>query len=390
MNTEELDKRYFGRNKEGKMELARAEGCVLTSTTGKKYIDFTSGYGVGNLGWNNPVILDRLEAYEGPDYVSPHFYYKEWSVLAELLAEVTPGKLKKSYRATGGTEAVDIALQASISHTKRFKFIAVDDAYHGDSIATKALVKSEFGKTQHNFLDVHRFKPPFDKKAAEQIEKWLSKRDVAALIMEPIVLNLGVEVPEKEFMQKIARDCKKYGTVLIMDEVMTGFGRTGKLFATEYFDIEPDIICLAKSLSSGAGAIGAVVVTDEISKSMEKDSGYYSTYGWHPLSVEAAIATVDYFKNNEETIFRHIDLMSDYFYDRIFEMPFESEVEIRIAGLAIALHFKEEDYAAKIVKKAQLNGLLLAGEEGKIQMYPALTIDKATAKRGLDILEKSL
>lgn len=390
MNTEQLDRRYMGRNKEGKLEIAQAEGSLITSVQGKKYIDFTSGYCVGNLGWNNPVILDRLKVYNGPDYVSPHFYYKGWAELAELLAQIAPGKLKKSYRATGGTEAVEIALQAAISHTKRFKFIAIDDAYHGDSIATKSLVNPEFGKTKHSFLNCHRIKPPLDKKAAEQIEKWLEKKDVAALIMEPIIFNLGIEVPEKEFMQKIARDCKKYGTVLIMDEVMSGFGRTGKLFASEYFEIEPDIMCLAKSISSGAAGMGATLVTEEISRSMEKDSGYFSTYGWHPLAVEAAIASVEYFKNNEDTILRHVELMSDYFYDRIFEMPFESEMEIRIAGLGIALKFEDNEYADQIVKRALKSGLILAGGEGTIKMFPALTIDKATAKKGLDILEKSL
>jgi acetylornithine/succinyldiaminopimelate/putrescine aminotransferase len=390
MNTEQMETRYLGRNKPGKFEMLQAEGLYLTATNGKKYIDFTSGYCVGNLGWNNRMLNEAIKTYQGPNYVSPHFYYKRWAELAEMLAEITPGKLKKTYRATGGTEAVEIALQAAIAHTKRNKFIAVEDAYHGDSIAAKSLTSAKFGETKHSFLNVHRIKPPLDKKAAEQIKKWLEKKDVAALIMEPIIMNLAVEVPEQEFMQEIARACKKNGTLLIMDEVMSGFGRTGKLFATEYFDIEPDIMCLAKSLTGGAAGIGATIVTEEVSRSMEKDSGYYSTYGWHPLSVEAAIANVAFYIEHEESLMRNVDMMSDYFYDRLFEMPFKSEVEIRIAGLAVALSFKDEKYAGEIEKNAFKNGLLVAGGEGKIKLFPALIIDKAMAKKGLDLLEKSL
>ena len=136
--------------------------------------------------------------------------------------------------------------------------------------------------------------------------------------------------------------------------------------------------------------MGATIVTEVVGKSMEKDSGYYSTYGWHPLGVEAAIATLTYYKNNKDSLLHHVDVMSDYFYDRLFEMPFESELEIRVAGLAIALKFKEEKYAEKIKETARKNGLIISAEEKSIKLFPALTIDMATAKRGLDLLEKSL
>ena len=144
----------------------------------------------------------------------------------------------------------------------------------------------------------HTIAPPLDDEAAARVEKLLRGKDIAALIMEPIICNLAVLIPEGRFMRAVARSCRKYGTLLILDEVACGFGRTGTLFATEHYRVEPDILCLAKAITGGHAPMGATVVTEKVALAAQGKVGFYSTYGWHPLSVEAALATLQYIRRH--------------------------------------------------------------------------------------------
>lgn len=393
MELSKADKKYLMRDEAAKnLEIVHSEGNFLIDANGKKYIDFFMGWCVGNVGWSNEEIKNRIKNFHGPEYVCPAFYYQPWAELAELLAKITPGKLTKSFRATGGTEAVEFALRAANIYTKRNKFISLEGSYHGDSIAALSVGSSNFKKQQPKLLfNFYKIKPPLNKKTADQVEQYLKKKDVAALIMEPISCNLDVLIPEPEFMSRIQKLCKQYGTLLIMDEVATGFGRTGKLFATEYYDIEPDIMCLAKAITGGYGAMGATIVTEEVAKKIEYKSSFYSTYGWYPLSVAAAIANIQYILQHKKFIEENTQAMSQYFYQRLSAMKFKYPAEIRIKGLAIAVRFKNLNYASEINQRAQENGLLLSPFSDKsFCMFPALNIDKTIAEKGLDILEKCL
>ncbi len=138
----------------------------------------------------------------------------------------------------------------------------------------------------------HKIEPPLDRKALGKVETLLKKRDVAAFIMEPIICNLGAVVPEREFIRGVRKLCTRYGTLFIADEVATGFGRTGKLFACEHFDIEPDVLCIGKAVTGGYGGLGAVITTSGIAKAVKEDFGLYSTYGWHPRAVSVALANL--------------------------------------------------------------------------------------------------
>lgn len=324
--------------------------------------------------------------------MNPAYLYASWAELAELLAKITPGKLTKSFRATGGTEAVEIALQAAMSHTKRYKFISIEGSYHGHSIGAMSIGSSDFRSWYKNLLpDCYKIKPPLDHNAADEVETLLARRDVAAFIMEPIICNLGVVIPEREFMTRVQELCRKYGTLLIMDEVATGFGRTGKLFASEHFGIEPDIMCLAKGITSGYGSLGATVTTEEIAKSMEYEFSFYSTYGWYPLSTIAAIANIRYILKYREQLEKNTNEMSAYFVERLSHMKFKYPSEIRAKGLAIGVEFQEPNYAGQIVARAQSAGVLFSTLNNTMCiLFPALNIDKQTAAEGLDIIERCL
>lgn len=373
------------------IEIKKSDSNFLYDIKGKKYIDFLMGWCVGNIGWGNKEVRNKLKKFNGPDYVLPSYQYKPWAKLAELLAKITPGKLTKSFRATGGTEAVEIALQAAMSHTNRHKFISIEGSYHGHSIGAMSIGSSDFRRQYKNLLFYcNKIKPPLDNKAAKKVEKLLNNKDIAALIMEPIICNLGVIIPEKEFMTRIQKACKKYGTLLIIDEVATGFGRTGKMFASEHFNLKPDIMCLAKGISGGYGGIGATITTEEVAKSMEYDFSFYSTFGWHPLSVEASIANIKYIMKNNKILKNTLE-MSDYFQERLATMKYKCDTEIRIKGLAIGIEFEQDGYSLEILSKCFKSGLLFQDlGENILTLFPALNIDYKTAKKGLDIFEECL
>ncbi|MEK7673184.1 MAG: aspartate aminotransferase family protein [Patescibacteria group bacterium] len=391
MNLKRIDKKFLARESSDDIEIVKSEGSFLYDSKGKKYIDFLMGWCVGNIGWGNKEIKKVIKNFDGPTYLKPEFLYKPWAELAELLAKITPGKLQKSFRATGGTEAVEIALQVAMTYTKRSKFISIEGSYHGHSIGTMSIGYTEFRDKYSNLLpNCFKLSAPLDSKAADKLETLLKNRDIAALIMEPIICNLAVEIPQKEFMTHAQQLCKKYGTLLIMDEVASGFYRTGKLFATGHFNLEPDIMCMAKGLSSGYAPIGATIVTKEIADGIEKEFDFYSTYGWHPLSTVATIANIKYILKNSIKLEKNVNEMSEYFVNRLTNMKFKYTAEVRAQGLAIGVKFKDKNYASDLVKKAKKNGLLFNHINHGFIFFPALTIDQKTAKQGLDILEKVL
>ncbi len=251
---------------------------------------------------------------------------------------------------------------------------------------------SDFRKRYKNLLfHCYKVKTPLDEKAARKIEKLLSNRDIAAYISEPIICNLGVVIPDERYYEIVQEACKKYGTVFIIDEVATGFGRTGKMFACEYYNLQPDIMCLAKGLSSGYGAIGATIMTKEVAESFEYDFSFYSTFGWQPLNVAAAIANLRYLVKNKAKLLANANAASRYIERRLKAMKFRYPVRIRIKGLAVCVEIENASYVGEIISQAMQKGLLLADTAPtKLVMFPALDIDQKTLKEGLDILEQCL
>lgn len=392
MNIQIDDKKYLGR--EGipwPLIVEKSKGSYIYDDSGKQYIDFSMGWCVGNIGWNIKEIVTEIKKFNGPTYVGPAYYYKDWVILAELLAKITPGGLIKSFRATGGTEAVEIALQAAMSHTKRYKFISIEGSYHGHSIGAMSIGSSNFRKWYKNLLPYcYKIKPPLNKEAAKTVEKLLSRGDIAAFISEPIICNLTVEIPDQIFFDIVQNACRKYKTLFIIDEVATGFGRTGKMFASEYFHLKPDIMCLGKAITGGHLPLGATIMTKEVAKSFEFNFSFYSTFGWHPLSVTAAITNIKYFIKNKKMLLANALKSSQYIKQRIKKMKFAHPVNIRIKGLAVGITFTNDSYAKEIIHRCLKRGLLLATSGTNFMIIPALDVNKKILKTGLDILEQCL
>src|SRR4029078_931093 len=387
-----LDKKYFGRHGEPQdVVVGNSADSYLIDTRGRKYIDFMMGWCVGNLGWGNTEIAAAARQFDGPDYVPPDYLYPPWVQLAEILARITPGKLTVSYRTTGGTESVEGALQIAMAYTGRCSFVSIEGSYHGNSIATMSIGASGNRETFKNLLpNCRKIEPPLDHRALGKVETLLKTRDVAAFIMEPIICNLGAVVPEDEFVRGVRKLCTRYGTLFIADEVATGFGRTGKLFACEHFDLEPDVMCMSKAITGGYGGLGALITTSKIANAIKEDFGLYSTYGWHPRSVAVALANLRYLTRHRNKLLNNATELGQYFLTRLAQMSFKGKASVRGKGLGIGIEVKDEDYASEVGDTCRENGLLVSAEEEGLRLFSALTITRQTAQRGLDIFERSL
>ena len=374
------------------LQVAATNGSILTDSRGRKYIDFVMGWCVGNFGWRRPATAKATERFKGPDYVYPGYSYAPWTELARLLTSLAPRPLTTCFRATGGSEAVDLALQAAMIHTGRRAFLSLEDSYHGNSLAGLSIGASDNRERLTNLLPhCSKIAAPLDAKALRQIEQRLKRRDVAAFVIEPISINLGVLIPDRDVIRRVRELCRRYGTLFIADEVACGFGRTGRVFACEHFGLDPDMLCVAKAMSGGLAPIGAMIATTPIAKSMEENDGtFYSTYGWHPRSVAAAIATLRDLKANRARLLADVAEMSEYFRVRLLQLDFEQPAAVRIQGLAIGIDVGDEDYADTIQEKCRRNLLLVSTEGSTVLLLPSLVIDQRTAARGMDILARSI
>ena len=380
--TERRDRRYLGRTEDADTpEVVRAEGSRVVDAHGRAWIDFQMGWCVGNLGWNPPEILARVQKFAGPAYVTPNNSYAPWVELAERLVAIAPGKLARAYRATTGTEAVELALQLAITRTGRRKLVSIEDAYHGNSFAARTVGSDD--------LDAHlpgarHLAPPLDADALARLETMLKHRDVAGFIMEPVITNLSVLIPESEFMREVVALCHRYGTLVIMDEVACGLGRAGTMFACEHDAIEPDLLAIAKSLGGGIMPIATTFATADVADAARDELSFYASFGWMPLAVEAALAVLDYWKAHGDELFANIAQRAAQIENVLLELF--PDAKLRMRGLAIGIGLDDEERVAAIAKRAKQRGLLVYPEEDSLVMFPALTIDEATCREALDIL----
>lgn len=380
------DRKYLGRTEPPRdIQIVAAEGSRVRDARGRTFIDFQMGWCVGNLGWNPPAILARVQAFKGPSYVAPQDTYAPWSELAERLVERAPGKLARAYRCVGGSEAVELALQIAITHTGRHKLVSLEEAYHGNTFGARSVGEVDL---EAHLPGMKKLAPPLDAKALDRLETLLKHRDVAAFIMEPISMNLNVLVPDSEFMRELVPLCHRHGTLVIADEVACGMGRTGKFFACEHFDLEPDLLCVAKALGGGIVPIASTLATKEIADSVMEELHFYSTFGWMPLATEAALATLDYWDEQGDEVLENVAERASQLCSGLMRI-FEDAKEIRVQGMAAAVELGDEDAVSKIVKRAKDAGLIVIDEEDTIMMLPACTVDEKTVDQALAILERS-
>ncbi len=288
----------------------RASNCVVEDYDGNEYLDVFSGISVTNVGHNNEAVVEAAKAQldefvHGCSYVHPNENVAE---LGERLAEVTPGNLTKSFFCNSGTEAVEGAIKLARKHTGSKEVIALEMGFHGRTLGSLALTGNKAYKKDMapTINDVAHVAPPYAYRCqlcnggpcsngcAEDLERVIRTHtagDLAAVVVEPVMGEGGIIVPPKGWLQRVKEIAHDHGGLLIIDEVQTGYGRTGELFAVDHFDVTPDIMPQAKGIANGL-PLGAFTAPADIADSF--DSGdHLSTFGGNPVACAAALATID-------------------------------------------------------------------------------------------------
>jgi ornithine--oxo-acid transaminase len=322
----------------------RAEGAYFYDAEGKDYLDFLSGYGSFNVGRNHPVVRKALK--DVLDLELPNMIQMGCTLLPGLLAkEITkrcPPSLDTVFFANSGTEANEGALKFAKAFTKRDKILFLDHAFHGLSIGSLSVNgNEEFKKGFGRLLEPTEAVPMNDLVA---LEKALSKKDVACLVVEPIQ-GKGVYVPDENYLPEAQRLCRKYGTLLFLDEVQTGLGRTGKFFAFEHWNLEPDLVTIAKSLGGGYIPVGALItrraIYDAVYNKMDRCVVHSSTFGKNDLAMAAGLASLAVLE--QDSLIQNAQEIGDYLLGRLNELKekYEMVKEVRGKGLMIAIEFGE-------------------------------------------------
>jgi ornithine--oxo-acid transaminase len=341
----------------------RGSGAYLWDDEGNRYLDLLSGFGVFALGRNHPRVIEVLK--QTLEAETPSLVQMDASLLCGVLAErllpTIPGRPEKIFFCNSGTEAVEGAIKFARCATGRPGIIYCDHAYHGLTMGSLSLTADE------NFRD--GFGPmlgdarmvPFNDLAA--LEEALAKRDVAAFIVEPIQ-GKGVRVPDDDYLPEAARLCRQSGTLFIADEVQTGLGRTGKLWAVEHWGVEPDLLCMAKALSGGFVPVGAVAtrrgIFERVYSSMIRAMAHSSTFGQGNLAMAAGLVTLEVLED-EKLVKNAAELGNALMCDLgALIQRYEFLKEVRGKGLMIALEFGQpESFKLKTAWK-----LLEAAEKG--------------------------
>jgi 4-aminobutyrate aminotransferase len=396
--------------------IERGEGAYLWDVDGKKYLDFTSCIAVANVGHANPEVIEAIK--EQADKITHNsgtdFYNALQVEMAERLTRVTPGEFEKRvFFCNSGTEAVECAFKLARWHTKRQTMISFLGAFHGRTFgsltlsASRALHKSRFAplvpSVVHSpyaycFRCVHGEEyPECNVRCVEYIEeeilgKLVTPEEVAGIIVEPIQGEGGYIVPPLEFHRRLEALSRKHGFFLIVDEVQTGFGRSGEMFASQVYGVTPDAVALAKAIAGGV-PMGACVARKEI---MSWPRGAHaSTFAGNPLACAAAIATLEFIERRRlwENASQLGEFGLKFLRDLKDEIPLIGDV--RGLGLMLAVELVRDEKTKKpatverdkaLFRAYNAGLLLLSGGESSIRIAPPLVISEDEFEKGLHAL----
>ena len=357
------------------------KGCYVFDNEGKKYIDLVGGLATCILGHGNKQFAEAVKSQIEKITNPTNLYYNEPQViLAEKLANLSG--LDKCFFSNSGTESAEAAIKLTRKHKKKIGIISAKHGFHGRTFGSlsatwKEKIKSPFKPLLEGFTHV-------DYGDAGAVEKAIDEK-TAAVIVEPIQGEAGIIIPHEGYLKHLREICDKHEILMILDEVQTGCGRTGKFFAFQHEKIKPDIVMLAKGLANGI-PIGATIAKEEIAASFEKgDHG--STFGGNPVACTASNFTVDCIIKNK--LMQNAQKQGEYFIKKISSINYERIKEIRGKGLMIGVETKAN--AKDIVKKCIEKGLLInSPEDDVLRFLPPLVINKNIIDDSIKILENAL
>lgn len=405
---------------------ARAKGVYFWDTDGKRYLDFNSQLMSVNIGHGDERIKQAvIEQMDKIAYVNPYAATEPRGVLGELLAKITPGNLKKSFFTLGGSEANENAIKIARMVTGKHKILARYRSYHGGTAMSMGLTGDpRRWASEPQPSGIMRIPDPFYYRCrlpiseeqfmqecldqTEDVIKFEGGKNIAAIIVETITGTNGIIVPTKSYYKGLRQLCDKYGILLILDEVMCGFGRTGKMFACEHYDIVPDIMTMAKGLTSSYLPLGNCIVSEDVGKYFEDHVLWAGlTYGGHAVSCAAAIAAVNVII--EDKLVERAASMGAYLAQREDELKAKhpSVGDVRHIGLFSIFELvknratkepmapynasgKDMEIMNLIKKFFNDNGLFTFVRWNSFFVNPPLNITKEELDEGLEIVDRAL
>ncbi|HDR7379702.1 4-aminobutyrate--2-oxoglutarate transaminase [Bacillus toyonensis] len=398
----------------------KASGAIITDVDGNQFIDFAGGIGMQSVGHCHPKVVRAVQE-QAKSFIHPCFHvtpYENYIALAEKINEKIPGtSKKKTMFANSGAEAIENAVKIARKVTGRSKVISFERGFHGRTLMTMSLstkenpYKAGFGPF---VSDMHILSYPYYYRAAEgvsseevdsqviyQFEKFLeevSPEKVAAIVMEPVQGEGGFIVPSILFVKRIREICDQYGILMIMDEVQTGFGRTGKWFATEHFNIEPDIIALSKSIAGGL-PLSAIVGRAEF-MDVPGRGQIGGTFAGSPLSCAAGLAVFEIME--EENLVERAQQIGNRIMSHLHAMQLKYEVigDVRGIGAMVAMELvtdritKEpaKELTVQLIDEFWKNGLISIGAgifDNVLRFLPPLVISNEEIDKGFEIINQS-
>jgi putrescine aminotransferase len=376
-------------------------GAVFRDVLGREYIDCLGGYGMMDLGWGHPEVVDTVRAQlERTPMPSQELIDPLRGVLARLLAMITPGDIKYSFFAASGTEAIEGAIKLAKMYTHKNGFIAAIKAFHGKTMGSLSMMgKSDYRTPVGMLYGGPVYHTPFGD--ADAVERQLDSCkkvgiDIAAVLMEPIQGEAGGIVPPDDFWPRIRELTKQYGVLLIADEVQTGFGRTGKLWGVDHWNVIPDIVALAKSLGGGVMPVSAFCSTEEIWQCMMYPNPFIhtTTTGGGALACSAAIASIKVILR--ERLWEQAAAKGAYLIPKLETLAAQyPQIYSGITGkgLLIGQHFHTPEIGYKVAAGLFKRGVLVAGtltSAQTIRIEPPLVITIEQIDEVLNRLEDTL
>lgn len=321
----------------------RCRGPRLYADDGREFLDFLSGYCVHNIGHNHPQVVSALEAElrrEGPAMVQSHVPELAGE-LAEQLCRRARGQLSKVFFCSSGSEGVETAIKFARARTRRPGLLYADGAFHGLTTGALSLMGDPFWREGFGPLLPDCEAVPFG--SLEALRSKLACKRYAAFIVEPVQGEAGVKLPDPEYLAEAQYLCHRYGTLLVLDEVQTGLGRTGKFLAAHHYGVQPDMVILAKALSGGLVPVGAVLMSekvyDAVYDSLKRSIVHTSTYSENALAMRAGLATLEVLES--EQLSGRAERAGLYLRERLREAlaPYEMVHDVRGLGLFCGIEF---------------------------------------------------